>query len=261
MHLHLHHRYPSLHHLSVQQPLATPTTLIYSLPPHEQVPAQFNLTPDDRRRLATIQHPQRARSMVRSRYLMQRLGVRPVPRPSGYLHTHPPLCLSHKHHWVLCGELHATSAQGSHHTTLGIDLETTQLRLPFAKWLLRRYAPHLTATTKLPLHLLAALIFSAKEALYKGWSRYGIERLSSYCQPNYVRVTPGTDRHPPTYATSFTYQPPPAISRHHGPSYRSGLIKQMILTDHAHPYVLSIYTGCAILTELTKATSDDAHML
>lgn len=257
MNLSPHHGYPSLHQLSVRQPLATPTTLIYSLPPHQQVPAQFNLAPADRLRLATLQHPKRAQAMVRSRYLIQRIGARPVVRPSGYLHTQPALCLTHKHQWVLCGQLRPPTSPDSRHTTLGIDLETTKLSTPFSQWLLRRYAPHLTAPPMLPLHLLATLVFSAKEALYKGWSRYGIEGLSSYCRPDCIHITPATAKHPPSYTTSFTYQPPPPNSRR---PYPSGRLRQMILTDHAQTYVLSIYTGCRILDGLTQAKPhlDDA---
>ena len=249
--------------VSPTTPLTLGDALIYGLAPDTQLDSQFQMTPQEQSRYTRLSHPHIAEDFRRSRYLMHLLNIYPSPQPNGYLYNNPAICLTHKKKWVLCGQssLQDHHAKINHSCTLGIDLETTQLSIKLSNWLLKRYAPDLTAPAHLPLHYQAALIFSAREALYKAWSRYRIEKLV-YVYLAHSLSTPTSDYG--TYTTSFKFCTHPASTSHlyslqnHLPPISHTLlteiqpkVQQLTMQFKEQIYVLSIYHDHTTATALT----------
>ena len=144
---------------------------IHVLHPSKPVPSSYNLSAEDHVILAGIHHPARKQSFFRARFLMDTTANIPATyrQRCGYLSSEPPVSLTHKSGWIFCGvQTQNPNLPGA--TIFGIDCEKTQLSLKLAKKILARWAPHLQAPN-LELSVLGAMVFSAREALFKGWSQ------------------------------------------------------------------------------------------
>lgn len=144
---------------------------IHVLHPSKPVPSCYRLSAEDHVLLSSINHPARKQSFLRSRFLMDTTANIPATRRQrcGYLWSDPPVSLTHKNGWVFCGvKTHNPDLPGA--SIFGIDCEKTELGSKLTNKILARWAPHLKAPDLEPC-VLGAMVFSARESLYKGWSR------------------------------------------------------------------------------------------
>ncbi|MCY4381279.1 MAG: hypothetical protein OXC40_06920 [Proteobacteria bacterium] len=167
---------------------ATPQWKIYHLSPDFPIPRGDDfLSQDDRSRLMTIKHAEKKRSFLRGRYLLSAIGgIKMLQRTShGYLYSSPQVSLSHKHGWVICGVLNPDyQGQQTPATTniiFGLDLEKQIISQKLADKLQQKYGSSHVTCVDMARPFLGTILFSAQEAIYKGFARYGLQSLMKSC--------------------------------------------------------------------------------